>query len=136
MKPRPLSYKTLLNFPFISILTMGCFYQIYTICEMFFNYPTNVLIDTKFDAIERPLPAISFCTKYRTRDRILRSNSRDIYAQIQRDQFKQMVTANINSNSFRLIENVSSYIWQNSVDTISLTHYCLTINSLMKGKFD
>ena len=129
MKPISLRYKTLLNFSFISVLTMGCFYQIYTICEMFFKYPTNVLIETKFDAIERKIPVISICSTYQRKYPGV--NSGDIFAQI---QLKQMLIARVSSNSFHSIKNVSSYIWQNSIEVLSSTHYCLTTNSLMKGK--
>src|SRR6201996_7447923 len=47
---------------FILILGLGCFMQIYSICELFFSYPTVTLSEANFDVSAIPFPSMTFCT--------------------------------------------------------------------------
>src|ERR1700712_1661578 len=44
------------------VLVVGCFWQILSVCQMFFKYPTNISIETKYGSLSTTLPAITFCT--------------------------------------------------------------------------
>src|SRR5690348_14487133 len=62
-------------------LSVGCFWQILNICKLYFNYPTNVFIETRFEAFSQTLPAPTFCTNIMTYNSGKNSSSAlDIYS--------------------------------------------------------
>ena len=46
---------------FVLVLSLLCFMQIYSICELFFSYPTVILSEVNFDVYAIPVPTITFC---------------------------------------------------------------------------
>ena len=50
----------LLFIAFVLALSLGCFSQIYSICELFFSFPTVVL--SKANVFEIPLTSLTLCT--------------------------------------------------------------------------
>ena len=122
------SSKDFVKYCFISALIIGCFWQILTISEFYFNYPTNVFIETKFDAIEKPLPAMSFCT-------VLPSNHtfNESYDVLKAFKVEELMNSTVLSMRGKLLLDNSVYFWETAVELASNQFYCFTLNSLRKG---
>ena len=120
-----LSIQNILKFTLITFLSIGCFLQILAISEFYFNYPTNVFIETKFDAISRQLPAISFC--------YFHSNANNSDEVFEKYNIKHIFKTSIcrNGNQYR---NLSSDFWPNKIELVTREFYCFTLNSNINGK--
>ena len=123
--------KVFIKHCFIYLLIIGCFWQILTISEFYFNYPTNVFIETKFDAIQKPLPAMSFCT-------VLPSNhtfneSSDV---LKAYKVEELMNSTLHSTRGTLLQDYSAYFWEKAIELSSNQFYCFTLNSLRKGNFE
>ena len=119
-----LSIQNLFKFTLVTILGIGCFWQILTISEFYFNYPTNVFIETKFDAIQRQLPAISFCHYHPNA-----SNSDQIF---ERYSVEHIFKASL-SNSENQDRDLSGDFWPNKIEMVTREFYCFTLNSNING---
>ena len=120
--------KVFVKYCFIFLLIIGCFWQILTISEFYFKYPTNVFIETKFDAIEKPLPAMSFCT-------LLPSNhtfneSSDVLKAFKVEELMNSTVVSMKGK--QLVDN-SAYFWKTAAEMVSNQFYCFTLNSMRKG---
>ena len=122
--------KVFIKYGFIFLLIIGCFWQILTISEFYFNYPTNVFIETKFDAIEKPLPAISFCTLLSCNHTF--NESSDV---LKAYKVEELMNSTINSMRGAILLDNSAYFWETAVEMASNQFYCFTLNSLRKGEF-
>ena len=47
---------------FWPVWSVACFSQIYSVCELYFSFPTVILSKANFDVFEIPLPSITLCT--------------------------------------------------------------------------
>src|SRR5882724_5526466 len=97
-----------------TFLSVGCFWQIYTICEMFFNYPTNIQIETNFNQMDKTLPAMTLCAnignnaKGRTSKVVLENMPiKDIFQSMTIDG-----------------EHIKDYYIMNSIEFVSYKYYC------------
>ena len=130
MRNEAISMKTLFNCCCVSALLIGCLLQVVKICEMYFKYPTNVLIETKFDAIERQLPSITLCQKS-----VNSFRGKHTHQLFEMFPIGSTVSASIhmNGNSKSMVENLTQFVSNNALESISIKYYCLTLNSVLKG---
>lgn len=124
----PLARKSI--FVIFALFTLiGCCFQLIHLCMLFFDYPTNVHMKTRFDVLKKELPALTFC----------KGVGKDHHAKSSTELFDGYSHRNfLREISFRYTEegteqDLSHYI-DNVVETISLKYYCFTINSLLKGR--
>jgi hypothetical protein len=108
-----------------SIMSVGCIWQLVSICQLYFEYPTIVSIETKFENSNLELPAITFCTENLNRgidirESFKRTNIKDI---LKRSEIETETHEVIHEES---IETV--------IEIINSDYYCFTLNSLMKGE--
>ena len=123
--------QNILIISFTAILSIGCFWQIVKVCEFYFNYPTNVFIDTTFDPISKPLPALTFCI--RIYDNLGLNSS---YAlEIQSSMFKYEVFHAIYIQGESNRRNLTDDYLDSVIERIALKYYCITFNSLLSGQF-
>jgi hypothetical protein len=132
-------FKNVINFSFkrvgliiitVCLLSFGSLWHIYSICALYFSYPTNIFIQTKFDVYNKLLPAISFCTNY----------ANISHGKTSEDLFKILSLQNILKElSIGFEDRMERDLKNDSLDTIiesiSLRYYCFTINnSRLRGK--
>ena len=122
-----LEAKTILVLVFLSIC---CFWQIVSICSLYFNYPTNIFIDTNFDVFEQTLPALTFCTRIGTEHRGQNTSS-DLFDMHLVNQTIQEISV---SSFAREEEVVTDRYLSSLIESLSIYYYCFTINSQLKGK--
>ena len=116
---------------FILLLSVGCFWQIFNVCELFFNFPTNVFIETTFDPLSKPLPALTFCaTVVGDHSGLNSSDALEIESsKIKQKMFNRIILFGETGYSYSLQKD---YL-DNSVERISLNKYCITLNTLLSG---
>src|SRR5882724_11458291 len=121
---KQLQYKnTFLILILYTFLSVGCFWQTFTVFKMYFNYPTNIQIETKFNAFERPLPVMTFCGWASLAGSRM---SQDTF-----DGWKlQDVIAEISIGHNKMTD----YFINTAIESITQNDYCFTINSPLKGK--
>ena len=119
-----ISNQNLLKSILIIILAIGCLWQVETISEFYFNYPTNVFIETKFDAIRRQMPAISFCHFHENAN-----NSDQVF---EKYNIEGIFLTSI-SNSEDQYRNLSNDFWPNKIEIVTRDFYCFTLNSGING---
>ena len=123
--------KNLFNLTTIILLCLGCSWQIITIFQLYFSYPTNVFIETKFDAMERQFPAISFCNQHAHEYGKIFNSSDLVFDQYTIEEIVRVETVDFLD---RPMINLTSYFVEKSIETASQQFYCLTLNSRLKGK--
>ena len=113
---------------FVLVLKFCCLWQIYSICEHFFRYPTVILSETTFDVSAIPFPSMTFCTYIE--NMTIGKTSEELF------------------ENFNVSEIVSS-IYYGNLETgktddisyqanLSLSNYfkCFTLNHLEQGNFN
>ena len=123
--------KNFFNMTTIILLCLGCSWQIITIFQLYFSYPTNVFIETKFDAKERQFPAISFCNQQDLEYGQIFNSSGLVFDQYTIEEIVRVKRLDLLN---RPMINLTSYFLENSIETASEQFYCLTLNSRLKGK--
>ena len=111
------------NLPFIAFvlaLGIGCFSQIYSICELFFSFPTVVLSEANFDVFEIPLPSITLCTDISNRSH--GKASEDVFKTFNISKTIDWIRYNeIENNHYKTIFNPDQII-----EVLSMSYYCVT----------
>ena len=117
-------------FIYYIILSLGCVWQIYNVCSLYFEYKTNVFIDTDFDSVNSSLPAITFCGQLKHPNDNLNSS----YALDKASKaFKFEMIRNIEIIRPSGRQNVRNWLLSRSIERISYDCYCITINSMLSG---
>ena len=111
---------------FYAVLSFGCFWQIFNVCQLFLNFETNIFIDTKFDSLENRLPALSLCMTLKTSNDGLNSTQAFERSSRQfRDSFVYITRVNRSGKKRDLMK---LYL-ENSIERVSSLYYCITFNS-------
>ena len=117
---------------FYSVLSLGCFWQIFNVCELYFKYPTNIFIETKFEPLSKPLPALTFCANIGNNSGNLSSEALEFYStKFKYEMFKSIIIKGDDGKSTSMKEDYLSH----AIERISLQYYCITINSILTGSF-
>ena len=112
---------------FCAVLSFGCFWHIFNVCQLFLDFETNISIDTKFNALVKRLPALSFCM-------ILKEHAHQGLNSIQalenasgqfRDSFVHISKV---YRGLKRIDLTKSYL-DNSLERVDYDHYCITFNT-------
>ena len=115
---------------FYTILSVGCFWQIFNVCSLYLEYKTNVFIDTNFDSVVSPLPAITFCGELKQfNDGLNSSYALDKASK----EFKLEIIKNIAIIRPIGRQNVRNWLLSRSLERISYDRYCITINTNLSG---
>ena len=126
-----IKFKAIISVVFKLMLCLGCFWQICDVCHMYFKYPTNVFIDTTFDPLSKPLPALTFCADIgvhnisNTSALLETASSRFKY-----NMFKYIYIKGVNGT-----EDMKEEYLANAIESTSLKYYCITLNSLLSGTY-
>ena len=112
---------------FVLVINLCCFWQIVSICQLFFSYPTNISIETDFDVFEIPLPSLTFCTNIR--NRIRGKVSEDIFKTFKTQDIIGNITTIDQDHQETIVDIFSNY----TVESLSMDYYCFTINSFKQG---
>ena len=124
-------YKAIISVVFKLILCLGCFWQIFDVCHMYFKYPTNVSIETTFDPLSKPLPALTFCVNIGWNDVLNKS----ALLEIQSSRFKYNTFRYIHIQGSNGSKDLKDEYLANAIESTSFTYYCITFNSLLSGSF-
>ena len=119
---------SLLRLIYYSILSMGCFWQIFIIFDLYFTFPTNVFIESKFDSIEKPLPAITLC--YDIGNQSLGRKTDEVLHSCLLDNEFQIF---ISKNGGGIEKNLTHFYMSTCRRYITFNYYCITLNSLLQG---
>ena len=111
---------------FYLLLTFGCFWQIFNVCELYFSFNTNVFIETKIDVLAKQMPALSLCTVTEEHNGM---NS-TIALEIEANNYKNIM---INDIKRAWSYSVKNFFLKNVIERIGQANYCITLNSLLKG---
>src|ERR1700712_758352 len=113
------------------VLVVGCFWQLLSVCQMYFKYPTNISIETKYGSLSTTLPAITFCTDI---DSQWGRNSSAVL-QFHSNKFGNQTLSDVSIVIESTDKNVSikDIFVKNAIERISLCYYCITFNSLISG---
>jgi len=109
-------------------LLVGCLWQLWSISELYFRYPTNISIETHFDDFHNRLPAITICNG-------IGNISRGKYVG---DLMNNFSVKDIMIKASIILEDKMESIITNEVLTtviefMNLGNYCFTVNSPLKG---
>jgi hypothetical protein len=113
----------------ICLLSFGSLWHIYSIYALYFSYPTNIFIETKFDVYNKLLPAISFCTNYENISH--GKNSEDLIKILSIQNILKELSIGSEDRMERDLKNDSL---DTIIESISLRHNCFTINSQLRSK--
>ena len=114
---------------FVMVLSIGCFWQIYSVCDLFFKYPTNVFIETNFDPLTKEVPALTFVKNIRLRS----GENSTVAMETDSSKIKNQLFSRIYIyNSTGTYDLKKEYL-DNAVERISLSYYSITFNSLLTG---
>ena len=118
---------------FYCVLSFGCFWQIFNVCDLYFKYPTNIFIDTKFEPLSKPLPALSFCCNIGVKlENNLSSEALEYYStKFKHQMFKSIVIYGDGSEA-----DIKETYLSKGFERISLQYYCITLNTLLTGIFN
>ncbi len=113
---------------FSTILLIGCVYQTYYICHLYYSYPTIVSTETQFANYDRELPAITFSVMFDGMKEGLTLNKSfdSIYA-------KTLISGAFIHKPGETLHNITEDIQNSIIAVINSRYYCLTINSQMEG---
>ena len=112
----------------LSILLFGSLYHISSICMLFFSYPTNIFIETKFDSYDRQLPSMTFCCNIQNITR--GKTTTELFGLIEKDKYIHNVYT---TYSHEPQVNLTQFVLDHLFESISLNNYCFTINSQLTG---
>ena len=114
-------------------LSFGCFYQILDICRLYYEYPTNIFIETNFNSVVNTFPAITFCTKLKPFNDGLNNSyaldkaSKNVKQKLFNDMFIQRYSPSKTTRVGKEFLNKSS-------ERISYGKYCFSFNFKISGK--
>ena len=116
---------------FILVLLMGCFWQMVKVCESYFNYPTNVFIETTVDPYSKPLPALTLCTNDGA---MWGRNSSEVF-ELKSNKFKYEMIKDIviRGEGGGVTRSLLDHYINNAIERISFDYYCITFNSMLAG---
>ena len=114
---------------FVSILSIGCFWQIFNVCDLYFKYPTNVFIDTDFDPLTKPVPALTFVKYIGPHSGQQSADALELASNQTKSQFFKRIYL---FNYTRPIFLTKEYL-DNAIERISHGYYSITFNSLLTG---
>ena len=113
---------------YFSLLSLGCVYQLYRVCGLYFDYPTNVVIETQFDSIEKPLPAITVCHNIGEW-----AHGRPSNQVLEEFKIEPIINVSICENEGQVQQDLTQHFWKNRIEFTMLNHYCITFNSILNG---
>src|ERR1700712_2708412 len=106
------------------VLVVGCFWQILSVCQMFFKYPTNISIETKYGSLSTTLPAITFCSGMGYQ---WGRNSSDVLQDHPNKFGKETLSdVSIVIESTDKIISIKDIFVKNVIERVSLYYYCFT----------
>ena len=115
---------------FVLVLGLFCFMQVYSICELFFSYPTVILSEVNFDVNAIPVPTMTFCiyignrTNGTTSEEIFKTlNILDI---VQSFEYHDAGSG----KSYNIFNPDESSL------SLSMEYNCLTLKNLHQGKLN
>jgi len=111
------------------VLSIGCFWQISSICGLYFSYPTNIFIDTQFDVFDKELPAFTICTNIANRSR-----SKTLEKSFESFSIEKFVKEISIGFEDKMEINLTEQSFDTVLESISFRYYCFTLNSQFKGK--
>ena len=122
-------------------VAIGCFWQIVSICGLYFNYPTIVSIETQYLDYENELPALSFCTRLEKSIPEYENSTKTVaqYTEqynVSKVIFNMTVVLNLSTHRYKPNKgNRKGKDIQNSlIQTINSVYTCFTFNSLLNCK--
>ena len=127
----PNIFRAVVSVLFKSMLWLGCFWQICDVCHMYFKYPTNVFIDTTFDPLSKPLPALTFCANIGWHD-VLNTSA---LLEIESSRFKYNTFRYIYIRGENGIRDMKEEYLASAIESTSYKYYCIAFNSLLSGSF-
>jgi hypothetical protein len=113
---------------FSSILLIGCVYQTYYICRLYYSYPTIVSTETQFVNYDREFPAITFCVSFNKMKKGLTLNE-----SLNLIKAKTFISGVFIFKSTETLLNVTEGVQNSIVTVINSRYYCQTINYELKG---
>ena len=119
----------LVHFVFLTFILNGSLWHLSSIVELYFSYPTNILIETDFQTDERVMPALTFCANIwnQTRNRTTEQTFKDI--------IPDKIIANIYTVLLRhQDQDLKQYTLGHTLESLSLRYYCFLLNNVLKGK--
>ena len=124
-------FNAIISVLFKLMLCLGCFWQICDVCHMYFEYPTNVFIDTTFDPLSKPLPALTFCTEMESHN-ILNTSA---LLEFESSKYKYNIFIDIQIMGDNGAKDMKEEYLANAIESTSYKYYCITLNSLLSGTF-
>ena len=122
---------------FYIFVAIGCFWQIVTICGLYFNYPTIVSIETEYRESENELPALSFCTRLEGSIPEYDNSTNSVAKYAEKFNVSKVVfNMTILDAKYEVIKgNRKGEDTQNSlIQTINCVYTCFTFKSLLNCK--
>ena len=118
------------SFLMMVCLNIGCFWQMVSICSLYFNYPTNIFIDTKFDVFEQTVPALTFCTSVGQTHRG-KNTSTHLFDNFSLNTTIEQISINSLADQ---VDIITDQYLSSVIESVSINYYCFTLNSQVKGK--
>jgi len=117
---------------FYIVLLICCSYQIMLISIHYFNYPITVNIESQFDLMYFPLPAISFCYKHSNKSEIIDKPIEKMKSDYEISHILQYCCITSMYSDYNDCDiNCTS---KATVEMINNVYYCLSINFENYGK--
>ena len=113
------------------LLSFGCFYQILDVCKLYFEYPTNIFIESNFDFLVNTLPAITFSVKLKAfNDGLNSTHSLNKASQV----FKHKLFKSIIIEKRNVTKNMKNIYLNKAIERINFDRYFITFNSKLTGR--
>ncbi len=112
---------------FYVVLTFGCIYQLYHICELYLRYPTIVSTETEFIYDNNQLPAFSICGNIVNSTEGLTIN--ETYVKL---NSKKFIKESRIGTYFIKEQNITKDINDSVIFSMNTQYFCYTINSKLK----
>ena len=120
----------LINAVVYLFLSFGCFYQILDICQLYYEYPTNVFIETNFNSDVNSFQAITLCTQLKpSNDGFNSTYALDKVSKLLKGKFINNLAIR---RAFEQLDVTDEYL-NNSIERISYDRYCISFNSKKSG---
>ena len=119
---------------YILFLSIGCFWQILDVCEMYYNYPTNIFIETEFETLVQPIPAMTFCFPHGLNSN--GKNSSDFFEELgdwKNNLFSYIAVTSITDQTDPI--PIKDKLLAHAIERVGQYYYCLTLNSKLKSEF-
>src|SRR5882724_9871340 len=104
------------------IIMSGSLYQLISVCNLFFSYPTNIFIEkTKFHTFGRQLPAMTFCCNVGNIP--LGNKSREILSSFKIQHIIHNMFVESTDGIYKSPELSAYYLDKNIIESISSKYY-------------